>query len=49
MKRILFTMMMVIGMIGSSVGLYAEERVLPVQSLPGSAGAVALCGDGKFL
>lgn len=49
MKRILFTMMMVIGIIGSSGGLYAEERVLPVQSLPGSAGAVALCGDGKFL
>ena len=42
-------MMMVIGIIGSSGGLYAEERVLPVQSLPGSAGAVALCGDGTFL
>ena len=46
---ILFSMMEGIGMIAFSGGLHAEERVLPVQAVPGSTGAVALCGDGKFL
>ena len=49
MKRILFSMLLLIGMISSSGGLYADVRALPVQALPGSVGAVAVCGDGKYL